>query len=148
MDNIPRMLTSGAVLVVYAVVAIVLGVLLWQSLFGSEVLTTARPEQTERNLHGDQAPPVAHSRAEETIAEYTRVLAVFTGLLVLATIALFVSGERNVKVATEAAKAAQDAANAARASVDLAQVTATRQLRAYLVFDVAAIYLNSRNLEK
>src|SRR4051812_47791706 len=60
----------------------------------------------------------------------------------MATIGLFVSGERNVEVARESAEAAgrsanaaKDAADAARDSVKLAERNAERQLRAYVYFD-------------
>ena len=42
------------------------------------------------------------------------LLVLFNGLLVLATVALFVSGERNVEVARESANAAQQSANVAK----------------------------------
>lgn len=83
----------------YLIVAVFLGFVLWQSLFS--------------NPHAVSPEPAANVvGAEDPIATYTRWLAVFTALLVAATVALFVSGERNVKVAEAAADAAKRSADA------------------------------------
>jgi hypothetical protein len=108
---------------IYVVVVVTLGVILWSSLFSSEKIEdhanntqTAQTQQHGANEHADGsgATPSAHSSAEQTIADYTKVVGIFTGLLVLATIFLFVSGEKNVDAARKSAKAAQDAADVAR----------------------------------
>jgi hypothetical protein len=57
------------------------------------------------------------------------LLVLFNGLLVLATVALFVSGERSVEVARDTAKAAQQSAKAASD----ANETTRAQISAYLV---------------
>src|SRR5437588_611817 len=53
--------------------------------------------------------------------------------ILVATIALFVSGERNVNVARKSAGAAKDAADAAQGAVKLSEKIAERQLRAYVL---------------
>jgi hypothetical protein len=148
LKNITNIAVFGAFLIVVGF----LGIVLWQSLFPSEKVEKQRnePQATHAEQQGSDeqavragASPRAHNPTEDAIAEYTKWLAVFTALLVLATISLFVSGERNVDAARESAKAAKEAADAARDSVRLAESTAERQLRAYIGFDWGAVLLNS-----
>jgi hypothetical protein len=106
-----------AVICGFILVVAFLAVLLWQHLFGGS--------PSERST-----PP---SSTEEAIANYTMWLAILTGLLVLATLTLYVSGESGVSVARQSADAARDAANATRASVELSDRTAESQLRAYVL---------------
>ena len=65
----------------------------------------------EHALRGSPAPSCGNS-IDRAIADYTKWLAIFTMFLVLATIGLFVSGERNVGVARRSAEAAQSSADA------------------------------------
>lgn len=58
-------------------------------------------------------PPSHSNPTEEAIAEYTKWLAVFTAFLVLATIGLFVSGERMAKISKFSADAANRSAEIA-----------------------------------
>jgi len=117
LKSITNIAVYGAFLLVFGFLAY----LLWQSLFGTKEIEdqtnkpeTAQSEQQRANEQAGGARPRGLNPTEEVIAEYTKWLAVFTALLVLATIALFVSGERNVEVANRGAKAAQQSANVAR----------------------------------
>lgn len=92
----------------FVIIVAVLGFFLWQTLFASEENGNGHkepePTYSEQRSGGEHAlrsspTPSRSNRTEEAIAEYTKWLAIFTLFLVLATIALFVSGERNVRVA-------------------------------------------------
>lgn len=120
-----------------------LGFVLWQSLFASEEMeeqvNQPKAEHAEKQSPHEQAigagpPPRTHNPTEQAIADYTRWLAVFTALLVLATISLYVSGERNVDAARKSAKAAIESADAAvkAANANVAALEISRaQIRAY-----------------
>jgi hypothetical protein len=122
----------------FFLIVFVMGFFLWQTLFASKdrhaphAQASYSDQGADKDALGASAPPAHTNPAEEAIAEYTRWLAFFTAALVLATMALFISGERNVDVARRSADAAKEAANAARDSVKLAESTAERQLRAYI----------------
>jgi hypothetical protein len=100
-----------------------LGFFLWQTLFttkenarGSEQTEITQGEQKAGKKHtfGTRSTPSSANPTEEAIADYTKWLAIFTLFLVLATIALFISGERNVDAARDSSKAAKDSADVAR----------------------------------
>lgn len=63
------------------------------------------------------------------------LLVLFNGLLVAATIALFVSGERNVEVARKSANAAKDSADAANKAAMVAEKTLIAGQRAWIRID-------------
>jgi hypothetical protein len=143
-----KIITNIAVFGTYLIVASFLAFVLWQSFFGTK--ESADQPDTSQAAHAEQQgvdknagragpPPTISKATDEAIASYTRWLAIFTALLVLATVALFYSGERNVDAANNSAKSAQDAAGAANASVKLAEETARRQLRAYVYLDSGEI---------
>lgn len=103
---------AGAFLAMVAV----FGVFLWQTLFASERPADGpaqtRPAYGQQQAGGEHAiggtaTPHPHNSTEEAIAKYTKWLAIFTLFLVLATGALFISGERNVAVASRSADAAK-----------------------------------------
>jgi hypothetical protein len=123
-------LANIGVFAIYVVVAVILGAIIWFSLFSSEKIEdhanntqAAQTQQQGTNEHaeGSSATPRAHSSAEQTIADYTKIVGIFTGLLVIATIFLFISGERNVDVARRTAKAAKESADVARDTLIAAQ---------------------------
>jgi hypothetical protein len=76
----------------------------------------ARSEYEDGTKKAHKTGPVAPApgATDQAIAEYTKWLAIFTAFLVLATIGLFVSGERTVDVARQSANAAKDSADAAK----------------------------------
>lgn len=150
----PKVALNVAIFGTFLIIVAVLGVFLWQTLFASE--EHAQPQAETKPAYSQQgpgnenalrggAPPRAHNPTEEAIANYTKWLAIFTLFLVLATVALFISGERNVEVAGRSAAAAKDAADAAKESVDLARVNSEIQLRAYVV--VGELITLAGNLE-
>jgi hypothetical protein len=106
-----KLITYVAVFGTYLIVAGFLAFVLWQSLFGSnkanypnETKATQTEQQSaNKQISGGGAAPSANNGSEETITTYTKWLAIFTALLVLATIALFASGERNIEVARQTA---------------------------------------------
>jgi hypothetical protein len=117
-----KYLTNVAVFGTYLIVMGFLGFVLWQALFGAPQKTQGRNNQqdshseqqnTDKRLLGSSVAPTPHNPTEEAIADYTRWLAVFTALLVLATVALFYSGERNIEIARESADAAKKSADIA-----------------------------------
>lgn len=139
-----KTITSIAVYGAYITVAVFLAFVLWQSLFISDDsegrsnkdrATHAEQQHADKQIAGTALPPKAHNPTEQLIADYTRWLAVFTALLVLATVALFVSGERNVEVATKAANAARDGAEAAKQAAEIAQKTLIASQRAWIRID-------------
>jgi hypothetical protein len=100
-----------------------LGFFLWQTLFASkensqspEQATIAQSKQqtSYENSFGGSPAPSTRNSTDETIAGYTKWLAIFTLFLVLANIGLFISGERNVEVARKSADAAGQAAHIAQ----------------------------------
>ena len=85
----------------------------WQTLFASEKYgyreekaepTYSQQAARSENASGTSASPSGSKKTDEAIAEYAKWLAIFTMFLVLATIGLFISGERNVDVARRAAR--------------------------------------------
>lgn len=137
----PKMIVNIAIFGTFVLMILFLGFFLWQTLFVSEKKSQAQHQaEVTRN---DQQPekegpfvssatPRGHNPTEEAIAEYTKWLAIFTLFLVLATVGLFVSGERSVEVAGRSADAAKQSADVARDAIRLAEKTAERQLRAYI----------------
>jgi hypothetical protein len=139
-----KMALNIAVFGAFVLIVAVLGFFLWQTLFASEKYSygqeNAEPAYSEQqagneNALRSSASPRSSSPTDQAIAEYTKWLAIFTLFLVLATIGLFISGERNVQVARRSADAAKQSADAARDAVILAQENAERQLRAYVFLD-------------
>jgi hypothetical protein len=135
------MAVNIAVFGAFVLIVAVLGFFLWQTLFASEEYgygeKKSEPAYSEQQTSSEypprsSAPPSHRNATDEAIAEYTKWLAIFTLFLVLATIGLFVSGERNVEVARKTASAAKESADATRDSVKLAENTTQRQLRAYV----------------
>jgi hypothetical protein len=106
-----KLITYVAVFGTYLIVAGFLAFVLWQSLFGSnktnypnEIKATQTEQQSaDKQFPGAGTAPSANNGGEETITTYTKWLAIFTALLVLATVALFASGERNIEVARQTA---------------------------------------------
>jgi hypothetical protein len=118
-----RNLISIGIFGAFLLVAGFFAVVLWGSLFGTEKIENQSREtqrtQAEQQHPGEQfagsgAITRGSNPTENAIAEYTKWLAIFTALLVLATIALFVSGERNVEVARQSANAAKNSAEIAK----------------------------------
>jgi hypothetical protein len=143
-----KMAVNIAVFGAFLLMAIVFGFFLWQTLFApkeySEGAPNSKPAYSEQKTSGEHAlggglTPSHTNPTEEAIAEYTKWLAIFTLFLVLATIGLFVSGERNIEVARESANAAKQSADVARDAVLLSDKTAERQLRAYLFIETAHV---------
>jgi len=137
------MIVNIAIFGAFSLMVLVFGLFLWQTLFAPEKksYTNSKPEITDsdhqpgkENSLGSRAIPRGSNSTEEAIAEYTKWLAIFTLFLVLATVGLFISGERNVDVARRSADAARDSAIATQNSVELSDKTAERQLRAYVGF--------------
>lgn len=138
------MLIYGTYLTVVGFLAFVL----WQALFGSrdavenhgkEQTTQSDQQNPGKQMAGSSVAPKPHNPAEEAIADYTRWLAIFTSLLVLATVALFVSGERNVEVASRSADAAKVSAQAAKESADVAREALIAANRAWLDMEVQLV---------
>jgi hypothetical protein len=106
----------------FVLIVAVLGFFLWRTLFTSEKHGNAQPEakpaysdqgtSAENSSRASPTPSVSNA-TDEAIAEYTKWVAIFTLFLVLATIGLFISGERNVEVARQSADAAARAADVA-----------------------------------
>jgi hypothetical protein len=98
-----------ATFAVFLIVAGFIGFFLWQSLFVAEKIgdnsNQTAAAQTEQRRANESSQRDATDKA---IAKYTKLLAVFTGFLVLATILLFVSGERSIGVARRSATAAKE----------------------------------------
>jgi hypothetical protein len=141
LKGMSKMIANIAVFGAFSLMVLVLGFFLWQTLFGSEKnsYTNSKSEITDNdhqprkeNSLGDRTVPRSPNSTEKAIAEYTKWLAIFTLFLVLATVGLFISGERNVDAAKSSANAARDSAIAAQNAVELAGKTAERQLRAYV----------------
>jgi hypothetical protein len=120
-----KMVVNVAFFCFYLLIVVVLGFFLWQTLFASEKYrgtpnaeaTHSEQKNKNENALGIGAPPEGRNPAEQTIADYTRWLAFFTAALVLATIALFISGERNVDVARRSAFAAEQSAEVAKTAL-------------------------------
>ena len=128
LEKILHIATFGA----FLVIAGFIGVFLLQSLFVAEKIgdshTQADAEQAEQksaNKHFDRGGAIPSERniTDRVIANYTKCLAVFTAFLVLATIGLFVSGERSIEISRRTAVAAKDSATAAQKAANLAEET-------------------------
>lgn len=119
-----RMATSIATFGAFVLMTLVFGFFLWQTLFtpkeDGDREPKAKPAYEEQHsakedaFGGSAMPSPSKSATDEAIASYTKWVAIFTMFLVLATIGLFVSGERNVEVARRSANAANIAANVAQ----------------------------------
>jgi hypothetical protein len=122
-----RMAVNVALFGAFLLMVLVFGFFLWQTLFASEEHggreAQGKPAYSEQQSSNEQAfgsssaPSAAKSATDEAIAEYTKWLAIFTMFLVLATIGLFVSGERNVSVTRQSADAARKAADVAEGTL-------------------------------
>jgi hypothetical protein len=147
------MIANIALFCGFLLIAVVTVFFLWQTLFPSKdhrakpnaQATHSEQQSGNKDLGGTSVAPAHTNPAEEAIAEYTRWLAFFTAALVFATIALFISGERNVEVARESAEAAgrsanaaKEAADAARNSITLAKDTMQLDQRAWIVLESIA----------
>src|SRR5262245_48230301 len=121
------MLERTAHLVIFGAFLVICGLIgffLWNNLFPEKITnradnpSNAQPEYQHAYEKLDRASPLPGSRdaTDEAIADYTKWLAIFTAFLVLATIGLFVSGERSIEVARQSANAAIKAADAAKQS--------------------------------
>jgi hypothetical protein len=118
-----KMAVNVAVFGAFLLMTLIFGFFLWQTLFtpekhgGREIQSKpAYSEQhggNENAFSASPAPSMSKASTDEAIAEYTRWLAIFTMFLVLATLGLFVSGERNVEVARKSAEAAKESAEIA-----------------------------------
>ena len=115
------MVLNLAVFGAFVLMVAVLGFFLWQTLFvtkeyGNAEKTSETPYTEQQTSGADttsRAPPSSKQSTDEAVAEYTKWLAIFTLFLVLATIGLFISGERNVEVARMSANAAKTSAKVA-----------------------------------
>src|ERR1700733_1965537 len=116
-----KMAVNIAVFGAFVLIVAVLGFFLWQTLFATEEYSNGQlktePAYSEQqsggnNPSGTSSSPSSTKSTDEAIADYTKWLAIFTMFLVLATIGLFISGERSVQVARLNALAAKNAANA------------------------------------
>jgi hypothetical protein len=108
-----------AVFGAFVLIVAVLGFFLWQTLFASEKYgngqeksepTYSEQQPRTENTSGTSASPRSSNPTDQAIVEYTKWLAIFTLFLVLATIGLFISGERGVQVARQSAKQSADSA--------------------------------------
>jgi hypothetical protein len=111
-----KTVTSVAVFGTFLCVVVILGFILWRALFN--------PDDGDSRRSAEAPVAAAQNKSnstDEAIAEYTKWLVVFTGLLVIATVFLYVSGERNVEVARESAKAAKKAVEVAESALILGQ---------------------------
>jgi cytoskeletal protein RodZ len=107
-----RVVINISVFGAFVLIVAVLGFFLWQTLFAvkeysneQEKFEATYSEQRPGNENTVRSSP-SPNQAEATdkaIAEYTKWLAIFTLFLVLATIGLFISGERNIEVARQTA---------------------------------------------
>lgn len=145
-----KMILNVAVFGAFFLVVLVLGFFLWQTLFsfdrhgrsdGNGEIAQSELQPGHEKAAGSGTPPHVPNPTEEAIAEYTKWLAIFTLFLVLATVGLFISGERNVEVAGRAAEAAKESAEATKKSVELSDRTAERQLRAYVAIQNGGVLL-------
>ena len=136
-----KMPINIAVFGAFLLIVAILGFFLWQTLFASEKYSDgqeqAEPAYSEQQSSGKEPlgsrpPPSRDNRTDEAIAEYTKWLAIFTLFLVLATIGLFISGERSVQVAGRSARAGQQAAEAAKEAVKSTQTAMRLDQRAWL----------------
>lgn len=118
-----RIVTNTAIFGTYLIVIGFLGFVLWQSLFSSKKIDQGESDEnaanTEQQYISKQASrgrtsPSSSETVNDAIVTYTKWLAIFTALLVLATVALFASGERNVDIAEKAANAAKKSAEIAK----------------------------------
>jgi hypothetical protein len=124
----------------FLVVAGFIGFFLWQSLFVEKVDNDSnRPaapqteqQRADEKLNRGGAIPGNRDATDKALANYTKWLAVFTAFLVLATIGLFVSGERSVDVARRSADAAKGSANAANKSAEIAERALIAGQRAFV----------------
>jgi hypothetical protein len=117
-----KMAVNIAVFGAFVLMVAVLGFFLWQTLFATEEnskaegqpkITYSEKQTGNENPLGTSAVPSVANPGDKAIVRYTKWLAIFTLFLVLATIGLFVSGERAVRVANRSAKAAQKSAEIA-----------------------------------
>ena len=94
----------------FLIVAGFIGFFLWQSLFVADKIDDDGKQTDAAQIEQQRAGSVPSQRdtTDKAIASYTKWLAVFTGFLVLATILLFVSGERSIEVARRSANAAKE----------------------------------------
>jgi hypothetical protein len=136
-----------------AIAAICSAVVLFASLVGmlalyssqhSEPYDQEQPSESESPQSQDRNPaanPTANNSNKESHQEWYYgfvdrptdwLLVLFNGLLVLATIALFISGERAVGVARISASAAKESAIAAKQSATTADEVGRAQTRAYV----------------
>lgn len=135
--RVSEMVVNIAIFGIFLIIVAAIGFFLWQTLFAPEKQSGAPHAQhgyadqhrTDKNLVGTAAmPSLSNSANEGAIVEYTRWLAFFTAALVLATIALFISGERNVQISRRFAQAAQTSAEAALKGIEINRA----QIRGYL----------------
>jgi hypothetical protein len=125
-----KMALNIAVAGAFALIVAVFGVFLWQTLFAAEEYGNGQPKTkpaySEQQTSGENAPrtsppPSSTKSTDDAIANYTKWLAIFTMFLVLATIGLFISGERSVQVARINALAARESADVAKTALISAQ---------------------------
>jgi hypothetical protein len=90
-----KVISNILIFSIFIAAVLMIGIFLWQVLFNGKEIAISSPKSSE-----------------EALVQYTKWLALFTAILALATIALFVSGERNVDVARKAADTASDALTA------------------------------------
>jgi hypothetical protein len=121
-----KMAVNVAIFGAFLLMALVFGFFLWETLFSPEEHggreAHSKPAYSEQhtgneNTLGGSSTPSPSKTTDEAIAEYTKWLAIFTLFLVMATLGLFVSGERGVDAARRSARAAQDAAEIANKSL-------------------------------
>jgi hypothetical protein len=121
-----KMAVNVALFGAYLLMVLVFGFFLWQTLFASKEYGSreaqSKPAYSEQrssseNALGSGLAPSPTKSTDEAIADYTKWLAIFTMFLVLVSVGLFISGERNVGVARESAHAAEKAANIAEKSL-------------------------------
>lgn len=118
LENLARIFAIGA----FVVVVGFLGLILWQSLFGSEIQN--KPANAEAAQTEQQSPPeklLGGGAVDVAIAKYTRWLAVFTALLVLVSVFQFGFLIQANQTATKTANAAKESANVAKQALVNAQ---------------------------
>lgn len=135
------MAVNIAVYGAFVLIVAILGLFLWQTLFVSKEYSyreqKSEPAYSEQRSGDKQASrtsstPSRSNTTDEAIAEYTKWLAIFTLFLVLATIGLFVSGERSVRISERASIAANRSAEAAKGAADIAKLALIKTQRAFV----------------
>ena len=113
---------------------IVLGLIVWAVLIAALTAADNQAQQREADQRPQQiSPPVS---ADERIADYTLALAIFTLVLGISTVGLWITGSRDAKAALEIAQstaaATKQNAASAESAVNLNRETLIANRRAFV----------------